>query len=376
MLCFGRGKYPRVHIYMSSGVINMKWKNGGLLAATFAAAGALLFFPAQAAAGAKNGVSYSLEILVLLFTRFWCSRHLWWSGLSERIGVPLEGMTQRLFRLPGCCAVPVLMSVTGGFPAGARAVASLYEQGAVSARQAEQMLCFCVNAGPSFLVTAVGAGFLKSPAAGALLFGTQLTVFFLLGMISGTLGKRENGAPPAARRKAAPCPAPQALVDSAADGAASTLHLCCFVILFACLLNLLRIFVTAPLPSLFLSAVLEVTGGCSDLAKSGAPLWVIAGAVGWGGACVHFQVFAFTEKIPYRHSRFLLFRVLQGLLSGAAAFFLSSLFPKCVPAFAQTAGAVPAGLSGPAPASAALLLLCAALLLRVPRKKLEFSGRK
>lgn len=351
----------------------MKWKTGGLLVTALAAGGALLFFPAQAAAGAGKGVSYSLDILVpSLYPFMVLAVFVVKSGLSEQIGSHLEELTQRLFRLPGSCAVSVLMSVIGGFPAGARSVASLYEQGAIDARQAERMLYFCVNAGPSFVITAVGVGFLKSPQDGALLFATQLTVFLLLGLISGALGRADKSVPITRKKKTAPSAA-QALIASAADGAASTLNMCCFVILFACLLNLLRIFVTSPLPSLLLSAVLEVTGGCSDLAKSGAPLWAVAFAVGWGGICVHFQVFAFTAGIPYRRSRFFFFRFLQGLLSGGVAFLLSSLFPESVETVAGATGAVSAGLSGPAPASAALLLLCAALLCRVPRETLEFG---
>ena len=355
--------------------MEMKLKTSLLAAGTLAAAAALLFFPAQSAAGAGKGVAYSLEILIpSLYPFMVLSVFVVKSGLSEKIGGALEGLTQKLFRLPGSTAASVLMSVIGGFPAGARSVETLYEQKLIDDRQAERMLFFGVNAGPSFIITAVGIGFLKSAQAGALLFCTQLIVFFLLGLISGAMGKKSTS--PTSAKKSIGIGAAQAFIASAADGAASTLNMCCFVILFATLLNLLRVFVKDPLLSLLLSAFLEVTGGCSDLAKQGAPLWAVAFAIGWGGICVHFQVFAFTEKIQYSKVRFLFFRLLQGVLSAGVAFVLTTLFPQSVETAGGMPGAVSAGFSGSAPASAALLLLCFTLLFSLPRERVEFHGKK
>ena len=42
----------------------MRIKQGLLLTATFLVACALLIFPAEAAAGAKNGIGYCLQILI------------------------------------------------------------------------------------------------------------------------------------------------------------------------------------------------------------------------------------------------------------------------------------------------------------------------
>lgn len=351
----------------------MKYRTAALFAATVAAACALLIFPAQAAAGAFKGVSYSLEILIpSLYPFMVLSVFVVRSGLAVKLGKHLEGPTRALFRLPGGTAASVLMSVIGGYPAGARSVASLYEAGAVNEEQAQRMLYFCVNAGPSFLITAVGAGFLKSPASGALLFCTQITVFLLLGLFSGALGRAEtHGKTPEV--KATP-DTTRAFIASAADGASSVLSMCCFVVLFAALMNLLRLLPFSPALSAAVSALLEVTGGCSDLARLGAPLWAVAFAVGWGGICVHFQVFAFTSAIRYSRLRFLSLRFLQGILSAAVCKCYQLLLPQSVAASAGTSGFVSAGLSGSVPASAALIALCAVLILSVGRKGLESDG--
>ncbi len=352
----------------------MKFKTGALLAAVLTAACALLIFPAQAARGAANGVGYSLDILVpSLYPFMVLSVFVVRSGLAGRIGGALQKPTRALFRLPGGAAATLLMSVIGGYPAGARSVAALYAEGIVSRAQAQRMLCFCVSAGPPFVVTAVGIGFLKSAGAGALLLSSQVAAFLIMGVLCGIAAPRNGaGKSPVPKKKAGGTA--QALIDSAADAAYSTLMMCCFVILFAVLMNLLRLFVTDPALSAALSSLLEITGGCADLARLGVPLWGIAFALGWGGVCVHFQVLACTAGVGVKKGRFLLCRLLQGALAAAVCRGLCALFPESAQVFQNIEGPVSGVLSNSAPAAAALALLCLALLLCVPRR-VEIAGK-
>ena len=354
----------------------MKWKTGALLLAVLTAACALLIFPAQATQGAKNGIGYCLEVLVpSLYPFMVLSVFVVKSGLARKAGGCLEGLTQKIFRLPGSAAPTLLMSLIGGYPAGARSVAALYEDGEISQSQAERMLGFCVNAGPSFVITAVGAGFLKSPRAGALLFTSQMIVFLLLGIGCGLTARREE--PHARDRKyRKETSISQALVVSAADAARSTVNMCCFVILFAALMNLLRMVCTDPVKSAGLSALLEVTGGCSDLARLGMPPWAVSAAIGWGGVCVPFQVFSTLTELNFSKVRFAAFRLLQALFSAVVSWGLMLLFPGTKETFCSFAGPVYGALSSTPAATVALLVLCLALLLSLPRKPMEITRIK
>ncbi len=353
----------------------MKLKTGSLLAAVLAAACALLVFPAQASLGAKNGLNYSLNILIpSLYPFMVLSVFVVKSGLAEKIGRFLEKPTRALFRLPGAAATPALMGLIGGYPAGARSVAALYESGAVSAQEAERMLFFCVNSGPSFVITAVGVGFLKNPAAGYILFVSQTAAFLLMGVLTGlTAGRRERPAP--RRERAGGAGTAQALIGSASDAAYSTLMMCCFVILFAVLMSLARMFVTSPVPSAAVSALIEVTGGCSDLAKIQAPLWAFSLALGWGGVCVHFQILACAGKLRVRKGRFELCRLLQGVVAAAVCRGITGLCPQSAEVFSNVNGPVSGGLADSVPAAAALILMLAALLMTAPEQKLD-TGKK
>ncbi|QAT50172.1 sporulation protein [Caproiciproducens sp. NJN-50] len=353
----------------------MKFRTGTLLLAVLAAACSLLIFPVQAAQGAKNGIGYCLEVLIpSLYPFMVLSVFVVKSGLAHKVGGRLEGFTQNVFRLPGSAAPTILMSVIGGYPAGARSIAALYEDGEITQRQAERMLGFCVNAGPSFVITAVGAGFLKSPRAGAILFAAQVIVFLLLGVGCGLSAKRET--PTHGKEETRETGVSQALILSAADAARAIISMCCFVILFAALMNLVRMFCTDPARSAAVSALLEVTGGCSDLARLGVPPWAVSAAIGWGGICVHFQVLSTLTELQFSKVRFVLFRLLQAFLSAAVSWGLMLLFPDTEEAFCNFAGPVSGALSSTPPASAALLVLCSALLLCIPRKKMEITSGK
>lgn len=326
------------------------------------AAAALLFFPVQAAAGAKRGIGYCVDILIpSLFPFMALSVFVVKSGLAASLGRLAAGPCRLLFGLPGSAAAAIVMSMVGGYPVGARAVAALCQEGEITPEEAARMLCFCVNSGPAFVLSVVGAGLLRNAQAGIFLLVSQLSASLLLGILCSIGIKRER------RGKTARSPgmgAAQALICSASDAARSMLSMCCFVILFAVLLDLLRVCFTAPGFSAALSILLEVTGGCSDAAQLHLPLWILSFAIGWGGICVHFQILSSIPGIPIRMPRFMLFRLLHGLLAGILTFGLCAIFPEAAPAFSNTAAPLQGVLAGSVPAAGALMLLCILLLLQ------------
>ena len=70
----------------------------------------------------------------------------------------------RQLRLPLNAAV-FLLGAVGGYPVGGRTVGELYRAGTISRRQAEALLLYCNNAGPSFILSIAGAG-VRQPAGG------------------------------------------------------------------------------------------------------------------------------------------------------------------------------------------------------------------
>lgn len=56
-----------------------------------------------------------------------------------------------LFRIPKGCESILISAFLGGYPAGAQSIKEAYCAGSLSRQNAERMLSFCNNAGPSFL---------------------------------------------------------------------------------------------------------------------------------------------------------------------------------------------------------------------------------
>ena len=334
---------------------------------------ALLLDPQTVRESVANSIGYCLSVLTpSLFPFMALSCYAVNSPAAGFLGRPLEGLTRRVFRLPGCCAVPILMGMIGGYPAGARGASLLLEEGRITREQAGRMLLFCVNPGLAFTVTFLGAGLFGSARLGWLLFLSVAAPGLLLGMIAAI------GAPVPEREAAGGGGSrPAALMRSVTDSARSVLMMCACIVLFAgfaAILHSLGVFqgavrmlsripVFSPMEwAAVLSFLLEVTGGVGDAARLSVSPTFYAFGLAFGGLCVHMQVFAFFDRLPVKLWRFWLFRLLHGLLAAGCFWGLGRLLlGGAVQAMAPIAGA--AGFSGSVWGGASLLAMCVAFLV-------------
>lgn len=92
------------------------------------------------------------------------------SDIFSPVYKAIAPVTKLLFKQPPCTAGVIVMSLIGGFPIGAKMTASLLERGQITKNQAQRLNGFCINCGPAFAVTAVGAKNVPQPAERALLY--------------------------------------------------------------------------------------------------------------------------------------------------------------------------------------------------------------
>lgn len=337
--------------------------------------GTLLSFPEEVKSGVRASVLYCLTVLVPSLFPFMVLALLTVnSGAGDALGIPLGPIARWGFRLPGCCAAPILMSFLGGYPAGARSTALLLEQGKITRAQAGRMMLFCVNPGTAFVVTYLGGSVLGSYKMGWLLFFSVTFSGLALGLVTALAAKvppKKNG--PA--KKAAG----GALVRSVSGAAHSVLVMCACIASFAALSALAHatgayqavvrlwshIGPLSPLDTtVAFSFLLEVTGGVGDAAQFQAGLPLYAFGLAFGGLCVHLQVFAMFREFPLKKWVFFLFRLLHGLLAAGCCHILCALTsePAPQPTVPVTAPAMQM-FSGTAAGGLSLLLLCTAFLL-------------
>lgn len=343
---------------------------------------ALLLYPQMVSGAVGSSIQYCLAVLTpSLFPFMVLSSFAVHSSAAAFFGRPLGGLVRRAFRLPGSCAVPVLMSFIGGYPAGARGVSLLLEKGRISREQAGRMLLFCVNPGLAFVVTFLGGGVLGSSRLGWVLFASVTLSGLVLGLVSAFRAPAPKEPPPQEYE-----PTRGALMASVTDSARSVLMMCACVVLFAgftavlhsCgayrfLVSLLsRTGIFTPMEwAAVLSFLLEVTGGVGISAEMAVPPVFYAFGLAFGGLCVHMQVLAFFPDPPIKLWLFFLGRLVHGLMSAGCFLLFCILLPhREISASAAVGAAGSAGpFSGGFFGGASLLLMCAAFLLAVGEKK-------
>ncbi len=337
---------------------------------------ALLLYPDAVRSRTASSISYCLSVLTpSLFPFMALSSFAVHSPAAQFLGRPLDGLTRRVFRLPGCCAITILMGFIGGYPTGARGVSLLLEKGQITRQQASRMLLFCVNPGLAFVVSFLGTGVLGNARLGWLLFLSVTVSGLLLGIITAF------GAPPAQSSTASPPEAVSgALMDSVTDSARSVLLMCACVVLFSGFSTVLlscgafqttvqwlsRTRFFSPLEwAALLSFVVEVTGGIGSAAQLEAAPVFYAFGLAFGGLCVHMQVLAFFHPLPVKLRYFFLSRFVHGLMSAGAFLLLCRLLPSGIVPAAATVNPLSCApaFSGQILGGASLLLMSSAFLL-------------
>lgn len=248
-------------------------------AAAIAAAAGLLFYSEPVADGVRAGLHSCAALLIpSLFPFMILAAIVGNTRAGQRLSYAVSLLLTPLTGLPRTLGAVYFMSILGGFPVGARMLSQMLERGEIDAKTASRALCCSVNAGPSFLIAAVGAGLFGSRTAGLVLLGAQLLSSLCLAGFA--FRGKKNDLPPTVHLKRL---SGDALVGAVRSSASGMLGVCSFVIAFSALSALLRASGILPgaahvLAALFprlgenffhalLNGILEVTTGCIQAAS-------------------------------------------------------------------------------------------------------------
>lgn len=273
---------------------------------------ALLRFPETAGAAVQEGFFLCFRAVIpSLFPFFVVISLLLQTGFTHQFQKLFTPFMGPLFHLSGACAAPLLAGLLGGYPAGAKTVAELYNTGRITRREAEASLAFVNNCGPAFLLSYVGIGILGSSRAGLYLLLVHVTAALLTGLVLCRRLPRPHG-PPASHDNA---PAGETSFGEAFPSAVtgsltSTLNICGFVVLFRVAAALLPAHLPAALLGFF-----EMVTGVAALSPGRLGFLTAAGIVGWGGLSVHCQTMAVLAGTGLSLRRHWLGKALQALLS-------------------------------------------------------------
>lgn len=348
-------------------------------AAIIAVAVVMLRWPQALANGVSRGLSVCSSVIIpTLYPFMILAGVLTDSPLCTHPSKFSAALTRWLFRLPACCGSAIFLSLVGGYPAGALAIGRLRNSGRITAAEARRMTLFCVNGGPGFIVSTVGAGLLGSTRAGWLLFTAHATTSIGMGIILARTGKARADSAQESLPSVSP---PRAFAQIVQDTCAALLTMCGFVVLAAAGLSVweasglphaLQALFGIPAAAWSAAAAMltEVSCGCIAIAGSGtlAPFWLCL-CLGWGGLSVQGQLVVAlkgqrNEKVLT--SAFWGGRLVHGCVSGLIATLLFRIIPVDLPTI-STPSATPFYAS--ASASVMLLLFSfTAMLCFYPKK--------
>lgn len=346
----------------------------------------IIITPKISALGVKIGLNFCSNTLIpSLFPFMVLSSFIVKSGIAENIGCLLEPITKFIFKLPGCTATTILMGLIGGYPSGAIGVNELYQQKKISRKQAEQMLCFTVGAGPAFVFGAVCSQLSHNYLIGIIIFSSQILSSLILGIFIGLYSHNNVDnlkSQITFTNKSFSC----ALVESCLESAKSMFNMCAFVILFSALLNIIKessaintilnflsyFNINPQIQKCIFPIILEVTNGCMAIINNYAPTELISFMLGWAGICVHLQIFSITQSINFSKLKFILFRFLHAVLSTIISHFLFiTLGTKTSIATIKLILSSEKSDCYFSKGSIALILLCIYFLFTITPKKLE-----
>lgn len=184
----------------------------------------------------------------------------------------------------------------GGYPVGAQSVAQAYRNGQLSKSQAERMLLFCSNAGPSFLFGILGSLF---PSIGYCwaLWGIHIASALLAARI----------LPSETCRVSLRSGKPVTLSEALSQAVKIMASVCGWIILFRIVISFLERWFLWMLDrrwQVFITGLLELSNGCvalSDIQDCPQRFLMCSVLLALGGVCVTMQTVSVTQGLSLRY---------------------------------------------------------------------------
>lgn len=215
----------------------------------------------------------------------------------------------RTFHAPPAGATVIAAGLLGGYPLGAKLSAECHRTGLLSKVQADRLLGFCSQAGPSFLFGIVAAQFPEKRDTW-LLWGIQiLSALSVARLLPGADTQLQAIAEPPKQRKTDP-------MGAALRAMASV---CGWVIVFRVILEFLDRWILWIFPNwaqVLICGLMELTSGCLALGQiENTELRMMLAAVmlNFGGICVWMQTMTVAQGLDLRC--YLRGKLLQTLLA-------------------------------------------------------------
>ncbi len=322
--------------------------------------------PDEITKGVTDGLTICFNIILpSLFPFMVVSAYIIKTGTLKIIYKLFYPLTRFILRLPLCTVPVIIMGLIGGFPVGTRMTFLLLESGQITENQAKRLCLFCINGGPAFIISAVGVKMLGSSKAGIIIFASLCISSLILGFFASFFDDKKTVEKHYENAFQSPL---AALSASVTDGVQSILGICAWVVLFSGITECISSLKISENAYSAMVSLLEVTKGCTLLTgEMGLP--VIAAVIGFGGFCVHCQVFSYIKESGLKYRYFFVGRVLCAAFSAVICHFALILFPVDITTAVMNDDITVSAFSVSLPAFIALTIMCIVMIFDIDTKK-------
>lgn len=246
------------------------------------------------------------------------------------------------------CSFPIIASILCGYPLGAKYCVDIYSMEYIDREEYERLLNIASNVGPLFLIGSVAGTLLGNITLGyILLVGSYLSPIFI-----GLITKKKRNLK---QLSSLPCNKLEsinfgsALKNAVQNGINTTLSIGGFIVIFSVIISLIKnniyiynIFVhlenffnlpSGTLYSLFLGSI-EITNGCSiiNTLNISLPLKlsIISFLCSFSGLAIIAQVSSFVSDTKIHYSKYIFFKLIQGIFSFIITYILLKVLPTSI----------------------------------------------
>lgn len=222
----------------------------------------------------------------------------------------------------------MFFSMLGGYPIGCKLINEMFKDEKINSKAAHIMQMYCVNAGPAFIISAVGCGVIHSKTVGIILFLSHISVSFVMAICAAKFLRKNYKI---TEQKRAEKPYSEIFVNSVYNASTAVLSICAYVILFSCLNTYIAYFFEN---FKFLKSIIfftEITSGITNTKN----IIFISFLLGFAGISIWCQIFALSKNVKIDFKLFILGRILHGGISAAVTFLLLKVFKVSLTVFAN-----------------------------------------
>ena len=285
---------------MSKKILPVFWGGLGILL--------LILDSKTALAGAKDGIELCLASVIPSIFPFLVLSGMLTPAICGA-NLSLLRPLSRILGIPQGAEGIFLTGIVGGYPTGAQSIHQAWKRGQLSKEDAQRMLAFCSNAGPSFLFGILGAKFADNWMLW-LLWSIHILSAVAVAVIFP--GKSHNN------HKLSPT-TPVTLTQSLKKAVATMSYICGWVVLFRILIAFLDRWFLWLLPinmRIAVYGILELANGCCStdiISSSGLRFILCSGMLAFGGICVTMQTASVTGELGLE--KYVQGKILQAMIS-------------------------------------------------------------